>query len=76
MINDDNPLYQAAISAVRAAYQEALSIKHCKNCDYLSEDWAAGTGENFCCHPGTDFRQGEFNLDANPAQNCDFFERT
>jgi hypothetical protein len=48
--------------------------KHCKNCGYLAEDWAAGTGKYFCSHPETDFVEIEFNLAVNPAQDCDFFE--
>jgi hypothetical protein len=74
MTNHNDPLYQAAIEAIQAAYQQALKAKHCKNCGYLAEDWLAGTGEYFCSHPETDFVELEFNLAANPAQDCDFFE--
>ncbi|MEH1818703.1 MAG: hypothetical protein V7L31_06320 [Nostoc sp.] len=75
MPNYDDPLYQAAINAVRTAYQQALKTKLCKNCGYLAEDWAAGTGKYFCSHPETDFVELEFNLVDNPANDCDFFER-
>lgn len=74
MPNHNDPLYQAAIETIQTIYQQALENKHCKNCGYLAEDWAAGTGKYFCSHPETDFMGLDFDLAANPAQDCDFFE--
>lgn len=73
MIRDDDPLYQAAIKAIKEVYQQAVQRRHCKNCGYMAQGWARGDEKDLCSHPYSDF----FELDefSNPAQNCEFFER-
>ena len=69
MIKDNDPLYQAAIKAIRKVYQQAVKSKNCRDCGYVIQ-----RKECFCSHPDSDFFELGSNL-ASPAQNCVFFER-
>lgn len=51
-----------------------MAIKNCEDCKFISEDWAAGTGEKFCSHPDAAFMLGEKLNPVNDAINCDGYE--